>query len=207
GFRVFKANDLTVSAANVTSLDAKLEVGDLQQVVEVNASAIALQTDAPVRGGTLQSMPIMDLPYQSRNPVDLGLTVPGVVTNKFTTPAGTYVVNGTRGRSNNFMIDGLDNNDISVAGQAFSVRNPGSVVEVSVQTTNYDSEFGRAGGAVVNVITKSGGNEIHGTAGLVLDSTWDDAVSRTFKSDPGVKARGHNLPGTEQQFDGTLGGA
>jgi hypothetical protein len=104
------------------------------------------------------------------------------------------------------MIDGTDNNDISIAGQAFEIKNPGSVQEVSVQTSNYDSEFGRAGGAVVNVITKSGTNQYHGTAGFVLDSTWDDAVSSSLKRVPAILGRGHNLPGTEQQFDGTLGG-
>src|SRR6185295_2723594 len=118
----------------------------------------------------------------------------------------TFVVNGARGRSNNFMIDGTDNNDISVQGQAFLIRNPGSVQEVSVQTNNYDAEFGRAGGGVVNVITRSGTNSFHGEAGFVLDSTRDDAISSSLARDPGVQARGKNLPGTEQQFDGTLGG-
>src|SRR6185503_861502 len=99
-----------------------------------------------------------------------------------------------------------DNNDISIAGQAFEVRNPGSVQEVSVQTTNYDSEFGRAGGAVVNVITKSGTNQLHGTAGFVLDSTRDDAITSSLSLDPAIRARGHVPPGTEQQFDGTFGG-
>ena len=92
----------------------------------------------------------------------LALTAPGVTTNKFTTPTGTFSVNGGRGRSNNFMIDGTDNNDISVAGQALSIANPGLIQEVNVQASNYDAEFGRAGGAVVNVVTRSGSNNFHG---------------------------------------------
>src|SRR6185369_10494268 len=159
------------------------------------------------RGGTVPTQSILDLPYASRNPALLALTLPGVVSNKFSiTEKTSFSVNGTRTRSNNFMMDGTDNNDISTAGPAFEVLNPGSVEEVSVQTTNYDSEFGRAGGAVVNVITKSGTSQWHGTAGFVLDSTRDDAISSSLSQSPAITARGHNLPGTEQRFDGTLGG-
>lgn len=206
GFRTFVAGNVLVSAAQVASQDARLEVGDVQQVVEVVESSVQLQTEAAVRGGNVESRNIIELPYASRNPVDLGLTVPGVTSSKFATPSNTFVVNGARGRSNNFMIDGTDNNDISVAGQAFEVLNPGAVQEVSVQTTNYDAEFGRAGGAVVNVITRSGTNNYHGTAGFVLDATRDDAITSSLAQDPAIQARGKNFPGTEQQFDGTFGG-
>jgi hypothetical protein len=206
GFRTFVAQQLTVGAAQAVARDAQLAIGDVQQVVEVTDAGIQLQTEAPVRGGNVEAQGIVNLPYASRNPVDLGLTVAGVTSTKFATPTRTFVVNGTRGRSNNFMIDGADNNDISVAGQAFQVLNPGSVQEVSVQTTNYDAEFGRAGGGVVNLITRSGANSLHGTAGFVLDSTRDDAISSTLAQAAEVQARGKNLPGAEQQFDGTLGG-
>ncbi|MEO7653266.1 MAG: carboxypeptidase regulatory-like domain-containing protein, partial [Bryobacteraceae bacterium] len=206
GFRTFAVAQLTVTAANTVAKDAMLEIGDVQQVVEVLGETVTLQTESPVRGGSLESKGIVELPYASRNPVDLGLTMPGVTSSKYATPSATFIVNGARGRSNNFMIDGTDNNDISIAGQAFQVANPGSIQEVSVQTSNFDAEFGRAGGAVVNVITRSGTNTFHGTAGFVLDSTRDDAISSTLAADPAIRARGKNFPGTEQQFDGTLGG-
>ncbi|MDX1981827.1 MAG: carboxypeptidase regulatory-like domain-containing protein [Bryobacteraceae bacterium] len=206
GFRTFVAQQVTVGAAQAVTRDAQLAIGEVQQVVEVTDAGVQLQTEAPVRGGNVEAQGILNLPYASRNPVDLGLTVAGVTSTKFATPTRTFVVNGTRGRSNNFMIDGTDNNDISVAGQAFQVLNPGSVQEVSVQTTNYDAEFGRAGGGVVNVITRGGTNSLHGTAGFVLDSTRDDAISSSLAQSAQVRARGKNLPGTEQQFDGTLGG-
>ncbi len=206
GFRAFSAPRVVAGAAQVTTQDAVLEVGDVTQVIEVSDSAIQIQTEAPVRGRNVEFQEIAQLPYASRNPVDLGLTVPGVTTTKFATPARTFIVNGARGRSNNFMIDGTDNNDISVGGQAFQVLNPGSVQEVSVQTTNYDAEFGRAGGGVINLITRSGSNSLHGTAGFVLDSTRDDAISSSLAQDPAIRARGKNFAGTEQQFDGTLSG-
>ena len=208
GFKVFRATSLHVSAAQLSTLDVSLEIGELQQVIEVTRSPVAVETEAPVRGGNLLARDIIDLPYSSRNPVQLTLTLPGVVSSRylFSSASNSISVNGTRGRSNNFMIDGTDNNDISVTGQAFEVRNPGSVQEVSAGTLNYDSEFGRAGGAVINVITKSGTNQLHGTAGFVLESTWEDAISSSLKQVPAIQARGHNFPGTEQQFDGTLGG-
>ncbi len=207
GFRTFVANQVSVGAAQSITQDATLEVGDVQQVIEVSEAGLQLQTEAPVRGGNVDLKTILELPYANRNPVvSLGLTLPGVTTSKFATPSNTFVVNGARGRSNNFMVDGTDNNDISVAGQALEIINPGSIQEVSVQTSNYDAEFGRAAGAVVNVITRSGTNSLHGTAGFVLDSTRDDAVTSSLSNDPAIKARGHNFAGTEQQFDGTLGG-
>jgi hypothetical protein len=206
GFRTYSAVGFDVNAAQVVTMDPALELGELQQLIEVSADAVILQTEAPVRSTTITTKQIDELPLASRNPTMLALTAPGVTSNKYTNPTGTFSVNGGRGRSNNFMIDGNDNNDISVAGQSMRIANPGSVAEVNVQTANYDAEFGRAGGAVINVITRGGSNEFHGTAGFVLDSTWDDAISSSFSNSEEVKRRGHNLPGTEQQFDGTFGG-
>ena len=202
----YSASNIIVGATEVLTQDVSLQVGDVSQTIEVVDSAVALRADSPVRGATIDTAAIADLPYATRNPADLALIVPGVTSNKFTFETGSFAVNGTRGRSNNFMIDGSDNNDISVGGQAFTIKNPGDIVETSVQTTNYDSEFGRAGGAVINLVTKSGTNQLHGTAGMTLDSTWDDAVSSSLHNDPTIIARGHNFPGTDQQFDGTLGG-
>ncbi len=206
GFSTFSVREFHVAATQLVTLDVILEIGEVQQVLEVTGESAQLQVEAPVRGKNVLSTDIQNLPFQSRNPVSLALTTPGIVSSRFATPSNSFVVNGSRGRSNNFMIDGTDNNDISVAGQAFTVGNPDAIQEVSVQTTNFDAEFGRAGGAVVNVITKSGSNLFHGSAGFVLDSTWDDAISSSLAQSPAIRARGHNLPGTEQQFDGTFGG-
>lgn len=88
----------------------------------------------------------------------MALTVPGVSSNRGGFGTATFVVKGARGRSNNFLLDGTENNDISIAGQTFQLRNPDAGAGVAAQTFNYDSECGRAGGGVVNVITRGGTN-------------------------------------------------
>jgi hypothetical protein len=163
GFGALNKTNIVVSANQVAQIDAQLAPGAQTLSVDVTAeSGALLQTEAPVRGGNIETQRITELPFAGRNPVALALTIPGVSTNRNGFGVGTFSVNGGRGRSNNFLIDGTENNDISVAGQGFQITNPDAVQEVSVQTSNYDAEFGRAGGAVVNTITKSGTNKFHG---------------------------------------------
>ncbi len=189
--------------------DVPTQMAPAGQVATVNVAADAgqlLQVEAPVRGGNIDKIRITELPVANRNPVSLALTLPGVSTNRFGFGVGTFSVNGSRGRSNNFLIDGTENNDISVAGQGFQITNPDAVQEVSVQTSNYDAEFGRAGGAVVNTITKSGSDDFHGSVAYLLDSTHDDAITNTQSTSAVIQQRGHPPRGTEQYYAGTLGG-
>ncbi|HEY7184790.1 MAG TPA: TonB-dependent receptor, partial [Blastocatellia bacterium] len=207
GFGDVVKSNLVVSANQIAAVDAQLQPGAQSLSVSVTAdSGALLQTEAPVRGGNIDSTRIVELPVASRNPAMLALTLPGVTTNRFGFGVGTFSVNGGRGRSNNFLIDGTENNDISVAGQGFQIKNPDAVQEVSVQTSNYDAEFGRAGGAVVNVITKSGGNQFHGAASWQYDTTRDDAITNTQSLSADIRKRGYPPYGTEHIFAGTLGG-
>jgi hypothetical protein len=209
GFTPHIVRGVPVRAGQAATVDAHMEVAQsATTVVEVSASAgAALQTEAPVRGGNITPVQITDLPVATRNPTDLALNLPGVVPNRSGGRGiNTYIVNGGRNRSNNFLLDGTENNDISVAGQGFQLTNPDAVQEVAVQTSNFDAEFGRAGGAVINVITRSGTNNLHGTAAYTLDSTYDDAITNTQSLSADVRRRGHPLPGTEQWFAGTVGG-
>jgi hypothetical protein len=207
GFKTYTSRAIPVSAAQTAGVNAVLEIGDAVTSIEVYADALALQTEAPVRGGTITAVQATQLPLSSRNPNMLAITLPGVTEQRSDLPGiSTFSANGSRGRSNNFLLDGTENNDISLAGQAFQVRNPDAVQEVSVQTSNYDAEFGRAGGAVVNTITKSGTNQFHGTLGWVADFTNDDAVTNTLSLDPKIQARGKLPPGYDQYYNGTAGG-
>lgn len=207
GFGAITKSNIIVSANLTSTIDAQLSPGTQEVSVDVTAESGALiQTEAPVRGGNIDATRITELPIALRNPVALALTLPGVSTNRFGFGVATFAVNGGRGRSNNFLIDGTENNDISVAGQGFQIKNPDAVQEVSVQTSNYDAEFGRAGGAVVNTITKSGTNQFRGTASWQYDSTRDDALTNTQSLDPNLQQRGYPPYGTEHIFAGTIGG-
>jgi outer membrane receptor protein involved in Fe transport len=206
GFGTVTKTGVVVNANQTSAVDAQLAPGEQQVTVDVVSEAgAALQTEAPVRGGNISTTQVTELPFSTRNPVSLALTLPGVSSNRGGFGVGTFSVNGARGRSNNFLIDGTENNDISVAGQGFQITNPDAVQEVSVQTSNYDSEFGRSGGAVVNAITKSGTNEFHGTLSYLLDSRVDDAITSSESRDPEIAENG--LPfGIENIYSGTLGG-
>jgi len=93
-----------------------------------------------------------------------------------------FAVNGQRPRGNNFMIDGVENNDISVTGPAFTITNSDAVQEVNVQLADFSSEFGRAGGAVINQITKSGTNSYHGSAAWVYTGSSLAALNHLDKT-------------------------
>ncbi|HEY3037153.1 MAG TPA: TonB-dependent receptor [Pyrinomonadaceae bacterium] len=209
GFGEVTKTNLEVKANQTSEVGATMAPAGQQVTVDVTAdSGILLQTEAPVRGGNIDQRRITELPVAGRNPVALALTLPGVSSNRYGFGVGTFSVNGSRGRSNNFLIDGTENNDISVAGQAFQITNPDAIQEVSVQTSNYDAEFGRAGGAVVNVITKPGTNSLHGTLSYLLDSTRDDALTNTqaLNTASVLQRHGHPPAGTDQYFSGTIGG-
>lgn len=207
GFGRATQTNIIVNANQTSATDAQLAPGGGETTIDVTADAgAALQTEAPVRGGNISPIQITELPIAGRNPVALALTLPGVTSNRSGVGIGSFSVNGARSRSNNFLIDGTENNDISVAGQGFQITNPDAVQEVSVQTSNYDAEFGRAGGAVVNVITKSGTNNFRGTLAFQYDSSADDAITSLQSRNPRVIERGRPLSFTEYIPSATLGG-
>ncbi len=198
---------IVVSANQISAVDTQLAPGAQEAIVEVTSDTGAqLQTETAVRGGNISTRQIVELPIAARNPTALALTLPGVVTNRTGVGVGTFSINGARGRSNNFLIDGTENNDISVAGQGFQITNQDAVQEVSVQTGNYDSEFGRAGGGVVNVITKAGTSAFHGTAAFLYDTSTDDAITSLQSRNPAVLALGRPLFNDQKVYSGTLGG-
>ena len=95
----------------------------------------------------------------------LALLAPGVVASRnsgVNTDGAGLSVNGNRGRSNNFQIDGSDNNDLSIGGPSLFVDNQSQVAEYQIITNNFSAQYGRNSGAVVNIVTKSGGNDFHG---------------------------------------------
>jgi hypothetical protein len=180
GFTKASVLKVEVSAAKISAVDVKLKIGSGADTVTVEAEAVQLQTEEQTRIENISSRKIVDLPVAGQNAYNFILTVPGVVTTDQggSTNSGIGSVNGARPRSNSFLIDGVENNDISVNGPAFVPTNQDAIQEVAIQTSNFSAEFGRAGGAVVNQVTKSGTNTLHGTAAWLYRTQNFNAASR-----------------------------
>jgi outer membrane receptor protein involved in Fe transport len=183
---------LNVSASMVTSQNITLEVGGVQQVVEVSAGTSQIQTDSGDLSQTVSTIQIQKLPISSLNPIDLVPTQPGISTvasrDNFTNGSG-FSADGLRPRANNFLIDGFDNNDYGISGQALQPQNIEAVKEVSVLRNSYAPEYGRGGSSVTNVIYKNGTNQIHGSAferytGSGLDALTADEQNSGITSVP-----------------------
>lgn len=161
GFAGLEARDIIVRTSQEVTFNAELKVAATNELVEVAAQseAITLNKTNPTIGLTSTSRQAVELPLSAgRNVNNLALLSPNV----FTAPGSTGMsANGQRARNNNFTIDGSDNNDIGVTIPASPIV-PEAVAEFQVQTNPYNVEFGRNSGAQINVITKSGSNQIHG---------------------------------------------
>jgi hypothetical protein len=165
GFSKKTVEHVAVRTSQVTSNNLALQVGSSTDTVTVEAGADQIQTETGELSKTIPVQEIKDLPYVSLNPYSLAITLPGVakVAGRDDLTNGTsFSVNGLRPRSNNFLIDGFDNNDNGIGGQAFQPNNVESVQEVTVLTNAYQAEFGRGGGSVSNLSYRSGSNQFHG---------------------------------------------
>src|ERR1700747_3200415 len=166
GFTSVDIKSATLTTAQVLTLNASLKVGSVQEVVEVNGSAIApVETESTQLSTLISNKTITDLPLLTRNPYELILLSPGtnLMSNDFT---GGISVNGSRDRNNNFLLDGVDNNDTSVPGPGSGILsiNPDSAQEFRVITNSFNPEFGRNTGAIIDVVTRQGTNSLHGDA-------------------------------------------
>ncbi len=168
GFRKIEIRNVAVSASVVTSVNSELVLGDVSQTVTVEGGGGAtLQTESGELSGTITTQEVSQLPIVTQNPIDLVLTLPGVVTvsSRDINAAGngeSFSVDGLRPRGNNFLIDGFDDNDYGITGQALQPANLESIKEVVIQTNSYAPEFGRGGSSVTNIIYKNGTNDWHG---------------------------------------------
>jgi len=188
GFRTSTANiELTLN--RVVTFDVKLQVGNVGgEVVNITADELPLlEPNASSTGLTITPRQIVELPVNGRDYLDLLQLVPGVAINRQADPGSdrSAPVLGERSGNNNFFIDGHPNKD-TVDGGPAAQFNQETIAEFQVLTTGYKAEFGQASGAIVNVITKSGGNGFHGVGSFFhrneafdssnsLDETMTDA--------------------------------
>ena len=187
GFKTVLRDNVVVGASQTTTLSFQLEVGTQSEVVNVVSADVILQNQDGARINTLSKREITDLPTPALNPASIVFTLPGVVDPG--PLAGGFVqgnefsVNGLRARANNQLIDGLDNNDNSIAGQSYIPVLRDGYNEVTVLQSDYSAEFGRAGGAVVNVVTRSGTNEFHGSAYDIINNSAFNSLTASQGAD------------------------
>lgn len=187
GFATSTSNiELTLN--RTATFDIQLQVGSGISQVTVTNELPLIEPNSASTGLTITPQQIVDLPVNGRNYLDLLQLVPGVAINRQADPNGDNAnpVLGERGGNNNFFIDGHPNKD-TVNGGPAAQFNQETIAEFQVLTTGYKAEFGQASGAIVNVITKSGGNQIRGVGSLFhrndafdssnsLDATQTDAL-------------------------------
>jgi hypothetical protein len=170
GFKRSVSTSVVVKAGIINPVDVKLEAGNVAETVTVVANTEeVVQRDQSQISTTVDTRRIAELPSNAAGSgLDtLALLAPGVIpTNRggVNTNGTGLSVNGNRARSNNFQIDGADNNDLSVAGPAMFIDNQDQVQEIQVITNNFSAQYGRNQGAIVNYVTKGGGNQFHGSA-------------------------------------------
>jgi hypothetical protein len=165
GFRVLEFNAITLTVGQILTLNARLELGPVTQTVEVSGQTVApIELESGQISNIVNQSSIVNLPLILRDPYSLVLLSPGVIQSN--TSLGGFSANGARERNNNFLLDGIDNNDSDVPGipHGLTPLNPDSTQEFRVITNNFAPEFGRNNGAIIDVITKSGTNQIHGDA-------------------------------------------
>jgi hypothetical protein len=168
-FKTATTKPIAVEAKQILRLDFKLEVGGLEQSVEVTGESPVLQTESATVGEVISGTTVSSLPLNGRNTGQLSLLLPGVVTpnpSTFTAirnvgSGGRPYVNGNREQTNNYTIDGVDMNE-SIDNLVAYQPSPDALAEISVETNNYAADSGNVAGAVISNVIKSGTNEYHG---------------------------------------------
>jgi Carboxypeptidase regulatory-like domain/TonB dependent receptor-like, beta-barrel len=183
GFRK-STTHITVNVQDQARADFQLVAGAATETVEVTAAAPQLQTQDASVGTVATSQQVNDLPLNGRNYTflaQLGAGVTKLNPTRGLDGTGSFVANGLTTVHNNYMLDGIDNNNDTVDflnGAAYAnLPPPDAIQEFKVQTSNFSAEFGRAGGAVVNAAVKSGTNQFHGSAWEFLRNDLFDATA------------------------------
>ena len=173
GFKKKQNSNVIVPPATKVSVgDIVLELGSLTETitVEANAGTIQLQSESGERSNIVTNRQLRDIALNGRNVVDLMRTIPGVISGGVTANAastvtnitGGFSINGTRSAQHEYTIDGITNLNLGNNTGALVSVNPDALEEVKVLTSNYQAEYGRAGGGFIALTTRSGTNELHG---------------------------------------------
>lgn len=204
GFQQVIVGPVTLDVQQRQRADVTLLPGQVSQSVQISASAPQLQTDSSETGQVIDSRAMVGFPLNGRNPVQLAQLTVGVTTSE---PGARdsggfgFSASGARSLDNNFLLDGVDNNsnlpDLLNEANYVVMPPPDALQEFKVETGNYDAEFGRATGAIVNATTKGGSNEFHGSLYEFVRNQSFDAMNYFDAT---------RQPYHQNQFGATLGG-
>ncbi len=188
GFKKEVISGIILQVEQKARVDITLAVGEISEVVNVIGSAPLTQTDTAAVGSVIDNKKVVELPLNGRLFFQLNLLLPGAAPGVFgsqlSTQGGSIVVNGAREAQNNFLLDGIDNNDLAI--NLFTIPpSIDAIHEFKLQSSTYTAEFGRSGGAQINITTKSGTNEIHGTAFEFLRNDALDARNQAIAAGQG----------------------
>jgi Carboxypeptidase regulatory-like domain len=211
GFKKYVRSSVVLEVNQVLTLNATLQPGGTQEVVEVTSQAPLVDTTSTQLGAAVDDRTVSELPLNARDTYQFLQLQPGVMSTVGTgnsvvygsDKSGSVSVNGGRGRSNNFSVNGGDANDQFVNLPTVQ-PSPDSIQEFRVLTNTFDAEYGRNSGSVVNVITKSGTNAIHGNLYEFFRNTKLNAQPYCFTGVDGVSCDKPQF--NQNQFGGTLGG-
>ncbi|MDE1163023.1 MAG: TonB-dependent receptor [Acidobacteriaceae bacterium] len=208
GFRHTETPVFPLSVSAHQLYDLSMAVGAADTTVEVQGAPTLLETESSSRSQVVATQQVENLPLNGRSYADLALLAPGVrkstLENGTTSSReGSFNINGQRSAFNNFLLDGLDNNNYGTSNQGFANENiapsPDAVSEFRVETDNYSAEFGRNPGAVINVSLRSGTNKFHGRV-------WDYNRNTAFNAAGPFLPTGGNPKFIRNQFGATFGG-
>jgi hypothetical protein len=212
GFRRSQRTGLQLSADGRLSADFTLGVGELTESVQVQAvTGEAVNRTSGEVARTIDSQQIRDLAFNGRNYLELASLIPGAVATDFD-PLGLatslsvtgQAINGSRSNTNNLTIDGTSNLDSGSNGSQVNNVSLSFIEEVKIQTSNFSAEVGRNSGAAVNVVTRSGTNELRGTVRYDLrDEKFDEPNYFAAKDANGNKTK---PPLEFRNFEGAIGG-
>lgn len=201
GFAATSVKDIRISVAFVTEQNVTIGAAGTEASVTVTSgdAATQLNTTDQQLSTIITNQKINELPLLSRDPSSLVLLAPGTVQTD--TTLGGFSVNGSRERNNNFMVDGVDNNDTDVPGIPGGVATPNidATEEFRVITGNFNAEYGRNTGGIVTTATKRGTNDYHGGAYIYYRS--DKFAARNF-----FDTTGSPDPLDKKQFGASIGG-
>jgi outer membrane receptor protein involved in Fe transport len=202
GFKKYQRKGIVLVLNEIASVDVALQVGGSTETVEVTGAPPVIDTTTTQLGAVMTDQSVRELPLSTRNTYQLLQLQPGVQSQLGadlfygSSNPGVVSVNGGRGRSNNYMVNGGDGNDIFVNGPAIQ-PSPDAIEEFRVLTNTFDAEYGRNSGSIVNVVTKSGTNNIHGD---VYEFFRNNVLNTKGFFDSSVPTYQQN------QFGATLGG-